>query len=1062
MMTIYNNRKEKLSTCFSRSTSIFFFTASKGILKVSLLVGLLVSSFGSLAQTTKVTGVVIEEDTGDPLPGVTIQVKNTGIGVISDLDGKYTMEVSPGDILVFSFIGFINEEVVVKNQSQIDISLKLDVKELSEVVVTALGIKKETQALGYSLTQVDGDQLSDVKQVNAINALQGKVAGVNITGAATGPSGTSKVVIRGVSSINGTSQPLYIVDGIPINNQNLGSASRWGGSDYGDGISSINPDDIESVSVLKGGSAAALYGSRASAGVIVITTKSGKGQTGFGVEYSSSAQFETVNTDLYDFQTAYGQGLNGEAPTSADEAISAGMHSWGARLGSVPTAVQFDGESRPYEYAGNNFKKYYRTASTYINTVAVSKAGEGYHMRFSATDLTNKDITPNAGMNRKSFSLNGGGVLGDKLTLDVSTKYVLEEVKNRPRSSDSPGNGNFTVALSGPNIDVEDYKPGYMDDGTELRISSSTFHQNPYWTAYQFKNESEKNRFIGSGTLKFQATDWLYVMGRAGIDQYTARITSVEPYGTAYKPLGGMREETYNVRTVDSDVIIGFEKDFNEKFSNKTLIGANRFSVDNEYIVLTGDNFVIPDLVNIENVDTKNYTYELKRTRRNGLYFSSEFSYNHYLYLTVTGRNDWFSTLSKEGKSAANNYFYPSANASFVFSEAFDLPRWLSFGKLRVGYSEVGGGANDPYQLALTYAINNTYSASGASVPIGGISNSTLPNEELEPFTKSEYEIGMDVRFFNGRIGVDAAYYDNNTINDIVSVSTSSASGYGSAYVNVGELTNKGVELLLTGTPVTKGPFAWDVSFNATYNKNEVVKTDDDGNAVFPGDAAVGVNSQAGFIEKSPAGSIYGTTFVRDEQGRIQYDEDGTPTVGENRIIGQGIAPWTLGLTNTLNYNNFSFSFLIDAKFGGDIFSGTSAFANFYGTSKNTLVGREDGLTVNGVDGEGNVFSRQLEPEEVGTYYQKLYSIAEANMQDASFIKFRQVSLSYRIPSRFLDKTFFKSANLSLIGRNLFFLMRHTENIDPESAYNNTVATGIERFGLPATRSYGVSLNVKF
>ncbi len=1029
-------------------------------LKYVLVFAVLFSIQGALAQT--ITGTVSDE-AGTPLPGVNIVEKGTSNGVSTDFDGNYSITVSGSDaILVFSSLGMKTAEISVAGQTTINLTLEEDTEQLGEVVVTALGIRKETKALGYSITEVGGEKLSEVKQVNAINALQGKVAGVNITGAATGAAGTSKVVIRGISSVNGTSQPLYIVDGIPINNQNLGSASRWGGSDFGDGISSINPDDIESVSVLKGGAAGALYGSRASAGVIVITTKTGKGQQGLGVEVSSSAQFETINTDLYDFQTEYGQGLNGVAPTTADEALSAGMQSWGARLGSVPSAIQFDGESRPYSYTGNNMKKYYRTASTFINTVALSKAGEGYNLRFSATDLTNKDITPNSGLNRKSFSLNGGMVLADKLTLDVSGKYILEDVHNRPRSSDSPGNGNFTVALSGPNVDINDYRPGYTEDGTELRISSSIYHQNPYWTAYRFENQSDKNRFIGSSTLRYQITDWLYLLGRAGIDEYTARITAVEPFGTAYKPLGGMTEQAYNVKTVDADFIVGFEKDLTEDFSNTTLLGANSNTFTNEFTQLIGSDFVIPTLVDIANVSNKNYEYRLTKSKKNGLYFSTEFSYRDYLYLTVTGRNDWFSTLSKSGKEAPNNYFYPSANTSFVFSDALDLPEWISFGKLRAGYSEVGGGANDPYQLALTYAITDNYSATGSSVPLGSINSSTLPNEDLKPFTKKEYEIGLDMRFFQNRFGIDLAYYSNKTIDDIVPINISQTTGYSSAIINIGESTNKGVELLLTGSPVRNQDFSWDINYNMTYNKNEVVKTDEDGNPIFPGDSAYGVNSQAGFIEGEPAASIYGTTFIRDDQGRIQYDSDGTPSIGDNAIIGQGVSPWTMGLTNTFRYRDFNLSFLIDAKFGGDIFSGTSAFANYYGASKNTLNGREGGLTVTGVDANGADFTTTIAPENVNIYYQKLYSIAEANMQDASFIKFRQVSLGYNIPTRILEKTFISSANISFIGRNLFFLMKHTENIDPESAYNNTVANGIERFGLPSTRSYGLSLNVKF
>tara|TARA_R110002051_G_scaffold69304_1_gene124601 strand:+ start:21512 stop:24622 length:3111 start_codon:yes stop_codon:yes gene_type:complete len=1033
------------------------------------------------AQTT-ITGTVTDSNDGSPLPGANVIVKGTTNGVSTDFDGNYSINVSSGSaILVFSFVGYTAKEVTLTGSTTVNVSLSEDAEQLGEVVVTALGIKRESKALGYSLTEVNGEELANVKQVNAINSLQGKVAGVNITGSATGASGTSKVVIRGASSVSGTNQPLYVVDGIPINNQNLGSASRWGGSDFGDGISSINPDDIASISVLKGGAAAALYGSAASDGVILITTKTGKNQNGLGIEYSSSFLMESVNTGLYDFQNEYGQGNNGIAPTTQLEALDAGIYAWGSKLdgSSVP---QFDGVSRPYSDTGNNVKNFFNTGTTFTNTVAISKGGEDYNFRFSATDLTNEDITPNSGLNRKSFSLNGGVKMAEKLTLDISGKYVLEDVTNRPRLSDSPGNSNFTVALSPANINVLDYKPGVYEEGTtvnglesrpgynevgsELLISTaSNYHQNPYFATYRFSNESKKNRFIGSSTLRYNVTDWLYVLGRAGIDQYTARITNIEPYGTAYKNLGGMTETAYNVKTVDADVMLGIDKDFGEKFSTKTILGANSNSFTNERTELNGQNFVITSLEDISNVDTKNYTYKLNKTKKGSLYFSTELSYDSYLFLTVTGRNDWFSTLSLAGKSAPNSYFYPSASASFLFSDAFEMPEWLTYGKLRAGYSEIGGGAKDPYALSLVYGITDTYTATGPSTSlgsIGGVNPDQLPNIALKPFLKSEYEIGFNFKFFDNRLGLDFAYYNNKTTDDIVPITISRTTGYTSAVVNIGEVTNKGLEILLTGTPIETDNFSWNATYNFGYNENNVVKTDDDGNPFFAGDQAYGVNSQSGAIVGKAIGAIYGSTFVRNEEGLIQYDSDGTPTQGPNAFLGNGVAPYTMGLTNNFRYKNFNINFLIDAKFGADIFSGTSAFANYYGASKNTLEGRESGLTFTGVDVTGAAFTSTIAPENVNIYYQKLYSIAEANMQNADFIKFREISLGYNIPSNVLSKTFITSANISFIARNLFYIMRNTENIDPESAFNNSFGAGLERFGLPSTRSYGLSLNIKF
>ena len=1017
---------------------------------------------GAYAQSVVVEGTVTDAS-NMPLPGATVIEKGTQNGTSTDFDGNYSIEVPQGAVLVFSMVGSASKEITVNGQTQINVVLEESAEALNEVVVTALGIKREEKALGYSLSQVDGEEFSKVKVVNPINSLQGKVAGVNVTGSATGASGTSNIVIRGGSSLSGSNQPLYVVDGIPIDNSNLGSATNYGGVDFGDGISSINPDDIATMSVLKGGAAAALYGSRASNGVILITTKSGKGQQGLGVELSSSVQFDNLNSGIYEFQKEYGQGNLGAKPATTAEALSAGLSSWGGRLdGSL--VPQFDGVERPYSYSGDNVDKFYRTGSNFINTVAISKAGDGYNVRFSATNLDNEDIIPNAGLNRKSFSLNAGVQLADKLTLDVSGKYVIENVKNRPRLSDSPGNTNFSVVLTPPNVNVLDYKPGINAEGTEYRISTaSTYHQNPYWSAYYFNNESLKNRFIGSATLRYNVTDWMYLLGRAGIDQYVARQTSVEPFGTAYKPLGGMTEVAYNVSTVDADFMVGFNKDFGEKFSADVVLGANSNDIKNERTELNGQEFVLPGLEDISNVNNKNYVYDFSQIKRGSLYFSAELGFDDYLYLTVTGRQDWFSTLSLADKSAPNSYFYPSVSGSFVFSDAFEMPSWVTFGKLRAGYSDVSGGADTAYNLALSYGIFDTYTGTGNSIPLGRINNSQLPNQELKPFSKKEYEFGINTRFFNSRLGLDLTYYSNKTTDDIVPISISNSSGYDAAFLNVGELTNKGIELLLDGSPIRNDNFDWNVSYNLTYNKNEVVKTDEDNNPFFVSTgAATGVNSQSGAIVGRPLGAIYGTTFVRDDQGRIQYDSDGTPTQGPNEFLGNGVAPWYMGLNNTFKIYNFNLSFLVDAKFGADIFSGTSAFANYYGAGQNTLAGRANGLDVSGIDVDGNAFATTIPRENVQIYYQKLYQIAEANMQNADFIKLREMSFGYNFPSEFLEDTFFTSANVSLIARNLFFIMRNTESIDPESSFNSSFAAGLERFGLPTTRTYGLSVNVKF
>lgn len=1015
------------------------------------------------AQTT-VTGKITDAQDGQPLPGVNVIVKGTSIGVSSDFDGNYSIELSDSNVvLVFSFIGYADKEISVNGKSVINVALEQSAESLDEVVVTALGIKKETKALGYSLTELKGDEMSKIPETNAINALQGKVAGVNITQNATGAAGSSRVVIRGASSLTGNNQPLYVVDGIPISNDNNGSAGMWGGSDGGDGISSINSQDIASISVLKGGAASALYGSRASNGVIIVTTKSGKGQEGFGVEFNTSYTFDKVDTSLQDFQTSYGQGRRGAKPTSQEEAFDMGLSSWGPKLDGTDV-VQWDGELRPYSYVGSNVEAFYRTGSTFINTLALSNSKENLTYRFSATDLTNEDIMPNSGLDRKTFNVSVTSKMAEKLTSTVNAQYIIEDVNNRPRLSDAPGNANYTVAMLPPNVDVRTMKPGTNPDGSELRYSSNVYSQNPYFAAYNFRNEDTKNRIIANTTLKYDITDWLYIMGRAGIDHYTIKKTSVEPWGTAYRPLGAINEDEVRYSQVDMDAMLGYNDHFiDDKFGISAFVGANSNSIEYEYLHLRGVNFIVPGLEDIANTEDQSRSRSYSMRKIGSVYGSAEFSWDNFAYLTFTGRNDWFSTLSYPGKTTPNDDFYPSVNGSLVLSELFDMGETVNFLKLRGGWSEVAGGADAAYQLALTYQI---FGQGHLGQPMGNITNGSVPNSNLIPFTKTEIEVGIDGRLFSNRLNFDVAYYTNRTENDIVPVSASEWSGYGSALANIGVVENKGIEVLLSGKPVLTDNFYWNTSFNYSYNDGKVISTNDTGSDIGLGEAR-SRNVEIKQIVGEAFGSIVGVSYVRDDAGNIIYDIDGegVPLAqrGPRKILGVGVAPTQWGWANTLSYKNFNMYFLIDGKMGGQIFSGTNT--NLYGNGlhKETLNGRENGLEVTGIDAAtGNTFTTTVAPENLSTYYGRISSIAEEFVSDADYIKFRQLSIGYSLPSSLLDNIFLQKVDLSFIATNLFYFQRSVDNIDPESAYNVGNAQGLEYFGVPATKSYGFSLNVKF
>ncbi len=1045
----------------------------------------------TFAQQVIVSGKVTD-NTGQGLPGVNIQDKGTGQGVATDFDGNYEISVAMGDVLVYSFVGFATEEVTV-SKAVINVTMSEDAQSLDEVVVTALGVKREAKSLGYSLTEVDGDDLTQVKSTNAMNALQGRVAGVNVSTNSTGASGSTRVIIRGASSLTGDNQPLYVVDGIPIINSTKGSASTTQSTfDGGDDLGSINPDDIASVSVLKGSSAAALYGSLASNGVIMITTKSGKGQQGFGVEISSQLTFDKVNSDLYDFQTSYGQGLSGlragyrydadgniidiEAEEGYEAAVEhakdRGLDSWGAKFDGVPT-IQWDGVKRPYSYSGDNIDKFYRVGSTAVNTVSLTKGAENYNYRFSFSNLDNADVFPNSSLNRNSFSFNSMAKINPKLTSTINAKYIIEKVHNRVGIGDGPGNANHIAMMLPSNLDIRDMKPGINEEGTELKFISSQWFTNPYWVVNKFNNDDKKNRLIASTTLRYDITDWLYASGRAGIDTYDLSRQNVTPAGTDYYPGGSIVNTKTTSALFDADVMLGVDKDITDHFTTKSFIGANTRKTSYERMGLIGKNFIIDDMESVMTTVSKTPSYAVGKTETNSLYGSFEFGFDELAYLTFTGRQEWYSTLSFPGKTTPNDDFYWSVSGSVLLNELFNESESLNFLKLRASYAQVAGGARSPYALNLNYRL---YPDSHLGNIYASINGNTIPNPNLVPFQKDEFEVGLNGRFFDNRLYLDLAYYNNKTTNDIVAVGAASSSGYTQALLNIGELANQGVEFLLGGYPVRNDNFSWETSFNIGYNDSEIVHTDDT-------DSEINLNGGIGraylntisHIVGEHYGVIKGTSYVRDDNGNIVYENVPTasnpdaiprPVQGERKILGQGVAPLTAGWSNSFRYKNVSLNFLIDGKFGGQVYSETSIESYFKGRHKATLAGRENGLNVSGVDVDGNPFETTISPKNLQTYYRYIsgenIGIAEEFVYDTDFIKFREISLTWGLPQKFLSGNFIEDLRLSIIGRNLFYIMKDVDSIDPEASLSNRNAQGIEMFGVPATRSLGFSVNVKF
>ncbi|MFK7774804.1 MAG: SusC/RagA family TonB-linked outer membrane protein [Saprospiraceae bacterium] len=1014
---------------------------------------LLLGSMTALAQK-RVSGNVTGSD-GFPLIGVAILEAGTDNGTSSDIDGNYALDVSDGATLNFSYTGFATQSVVVGDQTTLNVVLQEGVA-LDEVVVTALGIEKDKKALSYSVTELGGENFSQARAMNVIQSLSGKVAGVNVSSTATGAGGSTRVVIRGNSSISGNNQPLYVVDGVPIDNQNLGASGMWGGQDWGDGVSSLNPDDIETYTVLKGNSAAALYGFRASNGVILITTKSGGKRKGIGVEFSSQIRSESIINQL-DFQEEYGHGLNGTAPTNQTQALAQGLSSWGGKLDGS-SVVQFDGESRPYSAVGSNVDRFYRTGTTFSNTLTLSGGDEKYNFRFSGSALNNKDVVPNSGLDRYNFSLKVGARFSEKLSGTVAVNYINETVNNRARLSDSPGNANYTVFSLPASINVETLKGdpdklGANEDGTELQFNDNVFVTNPYWGTYQFSNKSVKNRMIGNIQLRYEIYDGLYARGRISMDRYDRRRTNLEPYGTAFKPFGGMDEQTNNFQELNSELILGYDKDLNETIGISLFAGGNRMTNTFETLGGSGNNFSIPFLHTLNNAGNRATIYDIRELGVNSIFGSAEIAFKKAIYVTGTVRNDWFSTLTNLDNTNDNSELYYSAGISAVISDLIDLPSQIDFAKVRLSYAEVGGGAFDPYLLSLNYGV---FAQGHTGNPLGGVVNNSIPPIGLVPLTSQEYEFGLDFRVLQNRLGVDFSVYNKKTLNDIISAQVSPTSGFGSKTENVGSIENKGIELMVYGSPVKNKDFRWDVTLNYANNQNKVLRllTEE----IEEGDARESIrleesrtrNAYIEVVEGLPYSQIMGFEYARDDNGEIMLDDEGLPVRGDLVPMGTGVPPTSFGISNTFTYKNMSLSFLLDSKFGGHIYAATNAYAYNNGLHKNTLEGRESGLGV-------------VAAENVEDYYQRIaFNITEEFVQKADFVKLRELVFSYNLPKSKLGNLPFESVNIGVAGRNLWLIASSVDNIDPESTYTSGNGQGLEMFGVPQTRSFQFNIGVKF
>lgn len=1013
------------------------------------------------AQNRPVTGTVVSARDRQPVIGATVLLKNTAVGTTTDTGGKFSLSAPADGILVVSFVGYTDREVPLNNQTQLTITLQEDAEQLDEVVVTALGIRKESKKLGYATATVNPEQLIVNRTPNVGTSLQGKVAGLNVTAPAAGPGSSAKVRIRGQSSFGGNNSPLIVVNGVPINNNpgsagtglNMGTASG-SSSDTGDGLQSINQDDIESMTVLKGQAASALYGFRAKDGVIIITTKTGSRNGGIGVEINSNVQASQA-LDFTDFQYEYGQGEFGKRPTTTAEAQSSGVWSFGERFDGRPTP-QFDGSTQPYSPHKNRIRDFYRTGLNFTNSVALSGGNEkgGFRLSFANTDAS--ALIPNSIYHKKILNIGVNYKFTEKLTTQLNANYSNEYNKNPPQIGIQDMNANTTIQTMANSIDVDWLKNRKDANGNEMPLSRFTNRNNPFWVAYDRFENVRRDRVFGNALVRYQLLDWLYVQGRIGQDYFNRPYNYNRPTGTrslTAAPAGLYNgiyyQDVTTFRETNLDFLVGGNREFGD-FGVDITLGGNRLKQRTENISTYVTNFYARDVYSIPNGVVKNPNYYDNRLQVNSLYGAAEFSLKEFLFLNLTSRNDWFSTLNPQ----SNSVLYSSVSGSFVFSQAFAaLPTWLNYGKIRAAYAE-GGGATDPYTDRVYYTVNaNTFNGKG----LGYTSSTISPNPNLQPLKIKELEVGLELKTLDNRVSLDISAYRKNTEDEILNVDISNASGFSQTKVNLGRLQNKGIEALLTLVPV-RSALTWETSFNGAYNKSKVQE-------LASGQTRLDVGSGEFFGTVSheigqPLASLRGYDFKRDAQGRI-ITSNGLFQQGSLVTFGSAIPKYTGGWINNLSFKGIQIFTQVDFKAGHKIMSNSNLNFLRHGLHKQSLVGREDGgVLFAGVNADGTPNATRVEAETFYSTYRST-GIAAPFVYNGSFVRWRSLSVGYDF-SRFVSKTFIKGLNVSAVMDNVLLFRKYLDNLDPEAQVSTSDnLQGIETHTLPTARSYGVNVAIR-
>lgn len=1071
------------------------------------LLALAIGVIQGAAQVTTVRGIVTTEEDGEPVIGASVIVKGTALGTVTDVNGRFELSGLPPSAtrLLISYISLMAKEVAIA--PQVSVTLKSDTHLLDEVVVTALGISREKKALGYTAQEVKQDALVQGKDNNLLNSLSGKIAGVRITNT-QGDVGSSRIVIRGETSIAGENQPLFIVDGIPVDNSQLNARSS--GRDFKNAIADLNPEDIKTLTVLKGPNAAALYGARAAHGAIVITTKGGdKRQKGIGITLHSSTQVSFVAT-LPEFQNLFGQGAGGRF--SYVDGKGAGVNdgvdeSWGPRLDIGLLIPQFDSPldadgnrvATPWVSHPNNVRDYFRMGISTNNGISVARGDDKYQFRVGYNYEKQVSIVPDAGTNKTNISLNTDYHLAKWIVVGATANYIVYTAPSLPGSA-TPSGSNvrsnspmLQFLWFGRQVDTNSLKADYT------RNWNSSYYDNPFWSTSYNTQSQERHRLIGDLHAEFRLTDGLNVRFRTSTDWYNDRRKSKVKWGSAGagSPYGSYAEDAYTVKENNTEVLATYIKQLNKNWGIDALLGFNVRNKQYENNYQAAPRLAVADLYTLTNSrDPLTSSNDFYRLRQYGLYGSIQLDYRRWAFLNITGRNDWSSTLPVDN----NSYFYPSVTASVLLSEAFGWrSKAVNYLKIRGGWSQVGADAN-PYQLATVFTSETAFNGNPLQ------SSSTIGmNPNLKPEKTSSIEAGFEAAFWDNRLYLDFTYYKTDSRNQILKLATTAASGYTSQVRNAGHIRNRGYEIQLGAVPIqTSKGFRWNLDLNYGANSSKVVKLDDEGLITSYQLYSSGIQILASVGEAY--GTLFGTSYVRDANGNVVVDANGLPKISTtNKTLGKFTPDWTGGISNTFSYRSLSLSFLIDASVGGSIFSNTNKTGKYTGVLANTLSGRDaehgglwyytdamgnnvrlsespsysvssdglyyaqvngqstrvyqDGIMVEGVTESG---SKNEEVVSAEKYYHRIYSIAEANVYDASYVKLREVALSYRLPRLWTQKLHLQEASVTLTGRNLWTIYKSVPNIDPESALTTGNAQGVEAYSLPTTRSFGVNLSVKF